>query len=243
MNPEKINISSLKEQELFYNKYWSELKTFSGFKVIRLTRIMTLLNEIRKTISYPRIIDLGCGDGRSVPIWSLFGKAIGFELSSSAVANAKQNFPFIQYESGNALDTQLPSGSVDVVISQEVIEHIENQQAYIKECSRLIADNGFLILTTPNKYYFDHTKLGNYSKQPIEKILLPAELKKIVEIHFKILKAETIVVAKGDYGIYRFLFSKLLVGILSKLHLDFIRQEFIKKQMLGVHICILARKL
>jgi len=242
MEINKEKKTSLKEQELFYDNYWANLNSFSSYKVIRVTKIMKLLNEIRKSISYPTIIDLGCGDGRSVPIWNLFGKTTGFELSTSAVETARQNFPFVKFLSGDATDTRLPDGSFDVVISHEVIEHIENQEAYLSECARIINQNGFLIITTPNKYYFERTKGGNYSNQPIEKILLPSELKGLVENKFKILKSETVVVAKGDSGIYKFLNNRFFVGTLNTLGLYFILNEIIQKQMLGVHICFLAQK-
>ena len=41
-------------------------------------------------------------------------------------------------------------GSFDLVISSETIEHVENPRAFVRELKRVMADNGSLILTTPN---------------------------------------------------------------------------------------------
>ena len=68
----------------------------------------------------------------------------------------------------------------DVVISQEVIEHIEDQEKYLENCFRVLKKGGYLIMTTPNKKVFDHMKDGNWSKQPIEKILTPKSFKNLI---------------------------------------------------------------
>ena len=45
----------------------------------------------------------------------------------------------------------LGDAEVDVVISQEGIEHFENQLAALKEFNRVLKKNGSLIITTPNR--------------------------------------------------------------------------------------------
>lgn len=41
-------------------------------------------------------------------------------------------------------------GSFDFVTSVEVIEHLEDQYTFIRECCRVLAPGGTLVLTTPN---------------------------------------------------------------------------------------------
>jgi 2-polyprenyl-3-methyl-5-hydroxy-6-metoxy-1,4-benzoquinol methylase len=38
----------------------------------------------------------------------------------------------------------------DVVTSLEVIEHLENPSLFLRECSHLVSEAGFILLTTPN---------------------------------------------------------------------------------------------
>jgi SAM-dependent methyltransferase len=232
----------LEEQIDFYNRYWSGYKPYGNYKISRIIRIMEYLNFIRKKKRFPEILDLGCGDGRSVAVWNLFGKASGLDLSDKAMSNASELFPGMEFISGDATDTDFQSNRFDVVISQEVIEHIDDQRKYIQECCRLLKQDGYLILTTPNKFYFDRLNGGNYSKQPVENILNYPQLKSLVETQFKILSAESIVVANGDSGIYKIISNKWLISFLNKLKLDFIRKELIRKFRCGVHLCILAKK-
>jgi SAM-dependent methyltransferase len=42
------------------------------------------------------------------------------------------------------------TGSFDVVLSMEGIEHFENQTAFVRECARVLKPGGTLLLTTPN---------------------------------------------------------------------------------------------
>ena len=44
----------------------------------------------------------------------------------------------------------LKDSSVDIVVAGEIIEHIYNTYKFLKECSRVLRPNGFLILSTPN---------------------------------------------------------------------------------------------
>jgi len=233
---------SLTQQAQFYNKYWAELKPFGSYKVARIVKIVQYLSFISKHVKKPSILDLGCGDGRCVSIWNEFGRAAGLDLSDEAMKAARTRYPFLEFSSGDATATSFKENSFDVIVSQEVIEHIENQGAYVSECSRLLKNDGYLIITTPNKYFFDRTIKGNYSRQPIEKILLPSELKEVLEKKFTILKFESIIFAAANKGIYRLLSNKILIAILKKIKLNFIREELMNKFHLGVHLCILARK-
>lgn len=47
--------------------------------------------------------------------------------------------------------TGLPEGAYDVVVSTEVIEHLENPRAVFREFHRLLAPGGTLVVTTPNQ--------------------------------------------------------------------------------------------
>lgn len=46
--------------------------------------------------------------------------------------------------------TNIPTESIDVIVSAEVIEHLENPRAMAREWFRLLRSDGTLILSTPN---------------------------------------------------------------------------------------------
>jgi len=99
-----------------------------------------------------RVLDLGCGAGTPTKI--LLGddpriEIIGADLSREAIdvylAGTNRN--------GVQLDAQrLPftDGAFDIVISDDVIEHLVDTDAYAREISRVLKDDGWLFLSTPN---------------------------------------------------------------------------------------------
>lgn len=42
------------------------------------------------------------------------------------------------------------SGSINVIVASEVIEHLENPRSLLRDVARLLRPDGILVLTTPN---------------------------------------------------------------------------------------------
>ncbi|MCC6906218.1 MAG: methyltransferase domain-containing protein, partial [Anaerolineae bacterium] len=61
-------------------------------------------------------------------------------------------------------EVSLPAGSVDVVASFEVLEHLFSPQRFVEDCSKLLAPGGLLIVTCPNIRGFDLVTLGPLSE-------------------------------------------------------------------------------
>jgi 2-polyprenyl-3-methyl-5-hydroxy-6-metoxy-1,4-benzoquinol methylase len=56
---------------------------------------------------------------------------------------------WVQTDLNNAIP--VPANSFDIIISTEVIEHLENPRAIFREFYRLLRSHGVLIVTTPNQ--------------------------------------------------------------------------------------------
>ncbi len=226
----------------FYNTYWNEYKPISRYKLRRIIHILNLLKLIRTKFDKLKILDSGCGDGRAVSIWNIVGEAAGIDQSDLAIKHAEEHFPFNKFYHGDVVNTNFSNESFNVIISQEVIEHIEQQEQYITELARLLCQNGYLIMTTPNKFFFDRRNGGNWSRQPVEKIIGIKELKRLLKPYFTIIKLQTVIIAKGDQGIYKLLYDRLICYILSKIGLYRFYEVLLENVNLGVHIVLLAKK-
>lgn len=156
---------------------------------------------------------------------------------------AGKMFSNLKFYSGNALESPFENQSFDVVISQEVIEHIDVQSKYIDECHRLLRDGGYLILTTPNNYYFKRRKGGNYSNQPVENLLTPKELRMLLVSGFKIVRHYTIIPAVGISGIYCLLDNRWVKGGIHKIGLGWLYELLKNKLMLSLNQVVLAKKI
>jgi 2-polyprenyl-3-methyl-5-hydroxy-6-metoxy-1,4-benzoquinol methylase len=96
------------------------------------------------------ILDFGAGRG------NLTRRLQGLERFSSLSAIDMMQRPekidrsvkWISWDLNEAIN--LPNESFDVIVSAEVIEHLENPRAVAREWFRLLRPNGVLIFSTPN---------------------------------------------------------------------------------------------
>lgn len=237
---------NIEQQKDFYNTYWAGMQPLGSYKIERAKWIMDVLLRLRKKLgnSDARLLDLGCGDGRLAPMWQavMGAEAYGLELSPQAVQTAQQMFPFLRYTQGDAVNTGYDDSYFDIVVCQEVLEHIEEQNRLVNECNRIIKDGGYLVLTTPNKYYFDRRKGGNYSQQPIENIIDRDTLYNLLSPHFEIQSFETLIYASGDYGIYRFITNRYWLAILRRLGAEHAWKRYLLKKGYGLHMAVVCKK-
>lgn len=236
----------IQQQKDFYDRYWQGLQPLSSYKVMRAKWIMDVLLQLRKQFAKQevRLLDLGCGDGRLVPLWqSLTGAdAHGLDLSPAAMDAAQKSYPGIHYIQGDATKTTYQDSYFDLVICQEVLEHIEQQTLLVDECARVLQSGGYLILTTPNKYYFDHRAGGNYSTQPIENIIDKKTLLQLLSPQFEVLSYQTLVYAKGDTGIYKVFTNRYLLAVLRRVGVETAWKSYLLKKGYGLHMAVVCRR-
>ena len=94
------------------------------------------------------LVDVGCGTG---DLWrrvrGRFSRAIGLDAVRYAALPEDVSFTAAD------LDAPLPiaDGLADVTAAVEVIEHLENPRAFVRELARITRPGGFVVLTTPNQ--------------------------------------------------------------------------------------------
>ena len=59
-----------------------------------------------------------------------------------------------------------PDECYDSVVAGELIEHIVHTETFVKECHRILKDNGTLIISTPNLAYLGHRIKGLFGIAP-----------------------------------------------------------------------------
>lgn len=104
-------------------------------------------------ISNQTVLDIACGSGYGTQIMALSAaKVYGVDNSQAAIEYAKNNFAGrnIDYLVGNCENIPLRDASVDIIVSFETIEHLENPAIFLKEIKRVLKPNGKLIISTPN---------------------------------------------------------------------------------------------
>jgi 2-polyprenyl-3-methyl-5-hydroxy-6-metoxy-1,4-benzoquinol methylase len=102
-----------------------------------------------------QILDLGCGTGEGSAFLSKDPKnhiiAVDFSYEAVLAAHALYSDSPTHWMNMDGQSLSFKSGSFDAVISIEVIEHIPDPVAYLKEIRRVLRPNGYVMFSTPNK--------------------------------------------------------------------------------------------
>jgi SAM-dependent methyltransferase len=98
-----------------------------------------------------RIIDIGCGDGFFLNILAKKGyRADGIDASAEGIKLCRER---IGNSAGHIeccfIEEFKPVEPYDLLLCGEVLEHIQNDQAFLEEINRLAIIQGVLILTVP----------------------------------------------------------------------------------------------
>jgi ubiquinone/menaquinone biosynthesis C-methylase UbiE len=104
-----------------------------------------------------KVLDVGCGTGYGSALFAESASSvIGIDLSRQALHFARARYckPNLQYLRMNAETLNFSDRSFNFVISTENFEHLNNQEANLREMARVLSDDGMLLLATPNHEMF-----------------------------------------------------------------------------------------
>ena len=100
-----------------------------------------------------RALDLGCGGGFVVGGFKAVGarEAVGLDINPNAVDYARKHFPKCEFHLGTFDDFAGGRiGRFDFVYSSEVIEHVEDVQAYMRFLTEITEPGAKVFITTPD---------------------------------------------------------------------------------------------
>jgi len=156
-------------------------------------RLEMIVNAAGERIN-GKILENGCGVGMYVKHLSTFGgTVIGLEYDFERATEARTQSPLILNAAGEQLP--LPSSMFDLILSHEVIEHVQDDRAAIREMIRALRSpdprsgrtGGRAIVFCPNrgypfethgiywnnKYYFGNKLFVNYLPRVLRDKLAP----------------------------------------------------------------------
>ncbi len=144
------------------------------------------LNLIRRYVDLEdaRVLDIGCGIGTYVrKLDELAGRAYGVDIDPARVAKGETG------DLSVAVSERLPfaNASFDVVLLNEVIEHVQDDAETLREACRVVRPGGHVVIYAPNRLYpfethgvylgkryvFGNIPLVNYLPDPLRKRLVP----------------------------------------------------------------------
>ncbi|MGZ8734507.1 MAG: methyltransferase domain-containing protein [Acidimicrobiia bacterium] len=117
---------------------------------LQLAQLRGLADRLPPT---PRFLDLGCASGAwTTRVASTLGadQVVGVDLSTKGLLAAARRGVHPVYASVDGAVLPFASGSLDVVMCDEVIEHVVDTDGLLDEIHRVLHADGMLVLSTPN---------------------------------------------------------------------------------------------
>jgi SAM-dependent methyltransferase len=144
------------------------LAEFTGERVIPDQVDVNLLNEHLARYAFAarltrkrRVLDAGCGTGYgSAELAWEARDVLGIDVSADAVHYARERYGTTNLRFAQASCTSIPaaSGVFDLVAAFEIIEHLTDWRAFLREVRRVLAPDGLFLVSTPNKLYYAESR-------------------------------------------------------------------------------------
>jgi SAM-dependent methyltransferase len=99
------------------------------------------------------VLDVGCNTGYgTIRFAPVAGRVVGVDVSPRAVEAARQRAPTGRPEFIQTSGFELPfqAATFDLVTSFQVLEHVPDATAFLRELGRVLRPGGLVILATPN---------------------------------------------------------------------------------------------
>ena len=101
------------------------------------------------------VAEVGCGEGYGTALFARSaGRVLGLDYDALTVRHARTAYPAAHFVRANLAALPMPTGSMDVVTTLQVIEHVWNHGEFVRECRRVLRPDGMLLVTTPNRLTF-----------------------------------------------------------------------------------------
>jgi SAM-dependent methyltransferase len=102
-----------------------------------------------------RVLEVGSGEGYGTDLLATEAAAVvGIDYDALTAAHAAASYRRPRFVRANLAALPVPSASVDVVVTLQVIEHVWNHREFVGECLRVLRPGGSLLVSTPNRLTF-----------------------------------------------------------------------------------------
>ncbi len=95
-----------------------------------------------------KILDVGCGTGANLEMLAQFGEAAGVDVSAEALAFCRAR-GLANVKQGEAEHLPYEDGAFDLVTGLDVVEHLDDDRAGLKEMPRVLRREGRALVFVP----------------------------------------------------------------------------------------------
>ena len=235
----------IEEQSAYYDRWNTKYRRGDFDNIDREMRIRALnVYALIKNLNLPnpRVLEVGCGTGWFAEKLSELGTITAIDLSPAAIAIARERHINAEFIAGDFHEHAFSPASFDIVICAETLFYVDDQSRFLQKLVELMADGGYLALTTINKFVYERSgDIRPPEHGQVRNWLSKRQLRKMVAQHVKILSMTT-VEPRGDRGLLRLVNSHKINRWLEKIFAIESIKHAKEKCGLGGGVILWARK-
>ena len=125
------------------NAHW----WYVGRRAILESFLQQIIQNPKSKIQNPKILDVGCGTGGNLEMLARFGAAEGVDVSDEALEFCKSKG--LKASKGLAESLPFADESFDIVTALDVVEHLDDDLAGLKEMRRVLKQGGKTLIFVP----------------------------------------------------------------------------------------------
>jgi SAM-dependent methyltransferase len=101
------------------------------------------------------VLEAGCGEGYGADLLADSAAAVlALDYDALTAAHVARRYPRVGSARANLVALPVRDGACDAVVSLQVIEHLWEQERFLRECHRVLRPGAALLLSTPNRVTF-----------------------------------------------------------------------------------------
>jgi SAM-dependent methyltransferase len=140
----------------------------------------------RRIANGRRVLDAACGEGYgSALLADVAAEVIGVDIDAKSIAHARERYGAhanVRFELGDATRLDFPPGRFDLVVCFEALEHVQDQERMIAGFARVLADDGILIVSSPDRHAY--SEVSGFRNEFHVRELYRDELLALLQPHF-----------------------------------------------------------
>lgn len=114
-----------------------------------------------------RVLDAACGEGYGSALLAPVATSVtGIDLDVATIEHARTRYRDVanlEFRQGSVTALDLDDASIDVIVSFETIEHLTAQEDMLAEFGRVLAPDGLLVISSPDR---DNYNAGEAEPNP-----------------------------------------------------------------------------
>jgi len=100
--------------------------------------------------TYSKVLEIGCASGKFRANLKAQNEYWGVELDPSVAAEAQAVLDKVLIGRYEEVSDELPDGYFDLVVCNDVIEHMPDHDAFLRDIQSKMAPNGHIVISVPN---------------------------------------------------------------------------------------------